>query len=47
MAAAAHPHLVPVLDQAADGGAVLVLPLLPRDLASWLVARGAPETGRR
>lgn len=45
VAAAAHPHLVPVLDQAADGGAVLVLPLLPRDLAGWLVARGAPEAG--
>lgn len=45
VAAAAHPHLVPVLDVAHDGGAVLVRPLLPRDLAGWLVTRGAPEPG--
>lgn len=45
VAAAAHPHLVPVLDVAHDGGAVLVRPLLPRDLAGWLLARGAPEPG--
>ncbi|WP_404311000.1 hypothetical protein LG314_07035 [Agrococcus terreus] len=45
VAAAAHPHLVPVLDVAHDGGAVLLRPLLPRDLAGWLVARGAPEPG--
>ncbi|MCH1882999.1 hypothetical protein [Agrococcus sp. ARC_14] len=40
-----HPHLVPILDVATDGGAVLVRPLLPRSLADWLVQRRAPEPG--
>lgn len=41
----AHPQLVPVLDVATDGGAVLVRPLLPNDLADWLVQRAGPEPG--
>lgn len=40
-----HPHLVPILDVAVDGGAVLVRPLLQRDLADWLVQRQAPSPG--
>ncbi|MFJ6113507.1 hypothetical protein ACIQC8_05265 [Agrococcus sediminis] len=43
--AAAHPHLVPILDVATDGGAVVIRPLLPRDLAAWLLQRGAPAPG--
>lgn len=40
-----HPQLVPVLDVATDGGAVLVRPLLPNHLADWLVQRAGPEPG--
>ncbi|SDR67783.1 protein kinase family protein [Agrococcus carbonis] len=43
--AAEHPHLLPVLDVATDGGAVLVRPLVPHDLAAWLVQRRAPRPG--
>ena len=43
--AADHPHLVPLLDVATDGGPVLVRPLLPHDLAAWLVQRRAPAPG--
>ncbi|WP_413319747.1 hypothetical protein AA0Z99_04195 [Agrococcus sp. 1P02AA] len=43
--AAGHPHLVPILDLATDGGAVLVRPLLPLSLADWLVQRQAPSPG--
>jgi eukaryotic-like serine/threonine-protein kinase len=43
--AADHPHLLPVLDVAADAGAVLVRPLVPHDLAAWLVERSAPRPG--
>ena len=40
-----HPHLVPILDVATDAGVVLVRPLLPHDLAGWLLERGAPQPG--
>lgn len=43
--AADHPHLVPILDVATDAGVVLVHPLLPRDLAGWLLERGSPLPG--
>lgn len=40
-----HPHLVPILDVATDAGVVLVRPLLPHDLADWLLERGSPQPG--
>jgi hypothetical protein len=40
-----HPHLVPILDVAVDGGTVLVRPLLQRNLADWLVQRQSPSPG--
>ena len=40
-----HAHLVPILDVATDAGVVLVRPLLPRDLAGWVLERGAPQPG--
>ncbi|WP_146797146.1 hypothetical protein [Agrococcus baldri] len=40
-----HPHLVPILDVAVDDGPVVVRPLLPRDLADWLLQRRAPAVG--
>ena len=45
LASVEHPHIVPLRDVAADGGPVLVRPLLQRTLADWLVARGRPERG--
>lgn len=45
LGACEHPHLVPLLDVAADDGVVLVRPLLRRSLADWLVERAAPEPG--
>jgi eukaryotic-like serine/threonine-protein kinase len=43
--AADHPHLLPIVDVAADAGVVVVRPLLPRDLGAWLLARGEPQAG--
>ncbi|MCR8671111.1 hypothetical protein NWP09_08155, partial [Agrococcus sp. HG114] len=43
--AADHPHLLPILDVATDDGVVLVRPLVPEDLAAWLLVRGRPEPG--
>ncbi|WP_143143664.1 hypothetical protein [Agrococcus sp. Marseille-P2731] len=45
LVAAGHPHVVPILDLATDGGAVLVRPLLPMSLADWLIQRQAPAAG--
>lgn len=41
-----HPHLLPVLDVATEGGAVvLVRPSSATTAAAWLVARGTPAPG--